>query len=171
LPGSRLIPTRARIDASCDGIVVATYVETFEEETAQASILRNLDARDIEMVIDVPERFISMLPMIEDLVVSFTALDDLEMPAEITEVGAEASVTTGPFPVTLQMAQPGGRVILPGMTGRARGTPRGPDAFLNGIFVPPAAVFTPEGDDQPHVRVVDEVTMTVVERPVSHGAA
>jgi RND family efflux transporter MFP subunit len=161
----------AALTAPYEGIVVATYVQDFEEISAKEPILRILDAARIEMIIDVPERFISILPIIEDIRVTFNALGPEELAAEITEIGAEASVTTGTFPVTLQMKQPAEGRVLPGMTGRARGTPRQADERLSGIHVPAEAIFTPDGSDVPHVWVIDSATMTVEERPVTLGSA
>ncbi|SHK08010.1 RND family efflux transporter, MFP subunit [Shimia gijangensis] len=161
----------ATLTAPYDGIIVATYVENFEEVAGQTPIVRIVDAERIEMVIDVPERFISILPQIEDISVRFSALGDITLAAEITEVGTEASNTTGTFPVTVQMDQPEGAPVLPGMTGRARGIPK-PGAIPSvGIYVPAQAVFMPEGSNAPHVWVVDQGSMTVTERSVTLGGA
>ncbi|MDV7145668.1 efflux RND transporter periplasmic adaptor subunit [Tropicimonas sp. TH_r6] len=171
LDKAKLDLSYATLTAPYDGIVVATYVENFEEVAGQTPIIRIVDADRIEMVIDVPERFISILPQIEDISVSFPALGDVALAAEITEVGTEASITTGTFPVTVQMDQPEGAPVLPGMTGRARGVPK-PGATPDiGLYVPAQAVFTPEGRDAPHVWVVDEDSMTVTERSVTLGGA
>ena len=89
------------------------------------------------------------LPQIEDISVSFPALGDAALAAEITEVGTEASITTSSFPVTVQKDQPEGVPVLPGMTGRALGLPK-PGAIPDSeLFVPAQAVFTPEGSDSP----------------------
>lgn len=171
LDKAKLDLSYATLTAPYDGIVVATYVESFEEISAKVPVLRILDAAYIEMVINIPERFISILPQIEDIRVTFHALGAQELSAEVTEIGAEASATTGTFPITLRMQQPEDGRVLPGMTGRARGTPKGIDARISGIYVPAEAVFSPEGSDAPHVWVIDTATMTVSERPVTLGSA
>lgn len=169
---------RARIDLSYadirapfGGIVVASYVEDFEDVQGQTAILRILDDTQIEMVIDVPERWISVLPQVEDFTATFSALDDLTLTAEVSEVGTEASSTTGTFPVTLLMEQPDGRTVLPGMTGRARGEPREGEEPVSGIFVPAEGIFSPEGGNGTFVWVIDKASMAVSAREVDLGAA
>lgn len=171
LDRAKLDLSYATLTAPYDGIVVGTYVETHEEVTGQVPIIRIVDADKIDMVIDVPERYISVLPQIDDIKVTFTAFSGTELSAEISEVGTEASLTTGTFPVTLQMAQPDDARILPGMTGRASGVPKSGALPGIGVYVPAPAVYIPEGGDVPHVWVVDPESMTVSERQVTLGGA
>lgn len=158
-----------QLPAPFNGVVVARYVEEFEEVAAQRDILRVLDSDDIEMVINVPERIISMVPHVEDIRVTFDAIGDIEIPARISEIGTEASATTRTYPVTLLMSQPNGARILPGMTGRARARPKKGYEQFSDIMVPAAAVFVPEGQDQPHVWIVERESMIVEPRPVKLG--
>ncbi len=171
LENAKLDLSYTEISAPFSGIVTADFVEVFEEVQAKEQILRILDDQRIEMVIDVPERFISVLPEIGDLVVSFPAVGVMEWPASISEIGKEASTTTGTFPVTLVMDQPEDARILPGMTGRVRGQPEDGDAVEGAISVPIGAVFTPEGQTQTQVWVLDADTMTVSARDVELGFA
>lgn len=161
--------TYTQLKAPFEGRVVAKYVEDFEEVRAQEPVLRVLDADHIEMVIDIPERYISLIPHIEDITVSFDALGDVTLPAEISEVGSEASVTTRTFPVTLLMQQPEDARVLPGMAGRARGRPREGYEPFDAIMVPASAIFVPEGDEAPHVWVFSAETESVAARPVTLG--
>ena len=158
-----------QLAAPFDGIVVARYVENFEEIRAQSQVLRVLDGEHIEMVIDVPERYIGLVKHVTDVTASFDAVGDMNIPAQVTEIGTEASATTRTFPVTLRMAQPEGAKVLPGMTGRARG--RVPDNLspFSSIVVPPAAVFVPDGKTEPHVWIVDPQSSTVTARPIEVG--
>ena len=71
------------------------------------------------MVINVSESQIANLHHIEKLEVEFDALPGLRLPATITEVGREASLTTRTFPVTLSMAQPDDQKVMAGMAGTA----------------------------------------------------
>ncbi|MFC3613787.1 efflux RND transporter periplasmic adaptor subunit [Lutimaribacter marinistellae] len=171
LERARLNLSYTEIRAPFDGVVVATYVEEFEDVLSQASIVRILDDSQIEMVIDVPERWISTLPRVDGFKATFSALDGLFLPAVVNEVGTEASATTGTFPVTLLIEQPEDRKILPGMTGRARGEPREGEAPASGIFVPAEGIFTPEGETGTFVWVIDEGAMAVAAREVTLGAA
>jgi len=158
-----------RLTAPFEGIVVAKYVENFEEVQAQQQVLRVLDNENIEMVVDVPERYIGLSRHVIDVNVTFDAVGDMAIPAEITEVGTEASVTTRTFPVTLLMSQPEGVKVLPGMTGRATGRVSEEFAPFSDIVVPPAAVFIPEGQTAAHVWIVDTQSSTVTARKVEVG--
>jgi RND family efflux transporter MFP subunit len=138
-----------------DGIVVATFVENFEDVLAKQQILRVLDDSRIEMVIDIPEQLI------------FDPFPGRDVPAEVKEIGTEASRTTRTYPITLIMDQPQDFKILPGMTGRARGRARAPGAdATEGLEVPVSAVASADGQTG-HVWVIDEATGTVAKRPIT----
>jgi RND family efflux transporter MFP subunit len=146
---------------------VATYVENFEQVLGKQQILRVLDDSRIEMIVDVPEQLISMAPYVEGITCTFDPFPGRDVPAEVKEIGTEASETTRTYPVTLIMDQPQGFKILPGMTGRARGRARAPDADASdGLEVPVSAVASADGRTG-HVWVIDEATGTVARRPVT----
>ncbi|MES0827661.1 efflux RND transporter periplasmic adaptor subunit [Ruegeria sp. SCP11] len=161
--------TYTSLVAPFDGRVVAKYIEDFEEVAAQTPVLRILDAEHIEVVIDIPERYIALIPHVEDITVTFDALGDVVLPAEISEIGSEASATTRTFPVTLIMQQPEGSLVLPGMAGRVRGKPKEGHEPFDAIMVPASAVFVPEGETDPHVWVFDTGSETVSARKVALG--
>jgi RND family efflux transporter MFP subunit len=149
------------------GIIVATYVENFENVRQQQMIARLLDKTRIEFEVNIPETLISLVPYVEDLRVRFDAFPDVEVPAEVKEIGAEASETTRTFPVTLIMDQPKGATILPGMAGRASGVARPPsDEQEQNIVIPVTAVFAPEAESKSFVWVIDESSSTVSRREV-----
>ncbi|MHC4769726.1 MAG: efflux RND transporter periplasmic adaptor subunit, partial [Planctomycetota bacterium] len=155
------------LTAPFDGIVVATYVENFEQVLGKQQILRVLDDSRIEMIVDVPEQLISMAPYVEGITCAFDAFPGRDVPAEIKEIGTEASQTTRTYPITLIMDQPQGFKILPGMTGRARGRAKAPGADASdGLEVPVSAVASVDGRTG-HVWVIDEATGTVARRPVT----
>ncbi|QDG74710.1 efflux RND transporter periplasmic adaptor subunit [Labrenzia sp. PHM005] len=158
------------LGAPFDGMVVAKYVEDFEEIRAQTQVLRVLDSEHIEMVIDIPERYIGLTKYVSDVKVTFDAVGNEEIPAKVTEIGTEASATTRTFPVTLLMDQPENVQVLPGMTGRAKGQVAEEYMPFSNIVVPPAAVFTPEGKTEPHVWIVGSGSNVVTARPVEVGA-
>ncbi len=161
--------TYTSLTAPFDGRVVAKYIEDFEEVAAQSPVLRILDAEHIEVVIDIPERYIALIPHIEDITVTFDALGDVILPAEISEIGSEASATTRTFPVTLIMEQPEDSLVLPGMAGRVSGQPKEGHEPFDAITVPASAVFVPEGETDPHVWVFDATSETVTARKVALG--
>ncbi|MGI9371461.1 MAG: efflux RND transporter periplasmic adaptor subunit [Hyphomicrobiales bacterium] len=160
-----------QLSAPFDGVVVAKYVEDFEEVRAQNQVLRVLDSEHIEMVVDIPERYISLVKFVEDIKVTFDAIQDAQLAATVSEVGNEASATTRTFPVTLRMEQLDGKRVLPGMTGRASGRLKQGYEPFSGVVVPAAAVFVPEGKDQSHIWIVDKASSTVSSRPVELSQA
>ena len=157
-----------KLKAPFSGTVVATYVENFEDVRAKQPIARLVDDSRIEMVVNVPEGLISMVPNVRNVRVTFDAFPDLEVPAEIKEIGTEASEVTRTYPVTLIMDQPESVKILPGMAGRVRGDPPEEMLALQGsITVPVSATFAI--DDDTYVWVIDRDTNTVAKRAVKTG--
>ena len=98
----------------------------------------------------------------------FLCFPDIEIPAEIKEIGTEASATTRTYPVTLIMDQPDGATILPGMAGKASGDGSAGDQGAS-LSVPVAATFTPDDGAGTFVWVVDPSTKQVTRRPVTTG--
>ena len=168
---------RARLDlqytylrAPFTGIVVQTYVENFENVQVKQPVIRLVDASRIEMIVNIPENLISLMPRVHDVVVAFDAFPDLEVLARIKEIGTEASETTRTYPVTLIMEQPAGAKILPGMAGKAYG--KSPIASVEngaGLEIPVSAVLTGAADEKTYVWVIDESTLAVQKRAVTPG--
>ena len=153
--------------APFDGTIVRTFVENFQFVQARQPIVRLLDKRRIEFVVNIPETLMSLVKYVEDIEVEFDAFRDVKIPAEISEIGTEASETTRTFPVTLIMDQPEEGSILPGMAGRAIGQVRAPDdAQQLDIVIPVTAVFSPEMEGKSYVWVIDEAANTVSRREV-----
>ncbi len=158
------------LKAPFDGTIVATYVENFEYVQARQSIARLLDSTQVEFEFNVPETMISLVPQVGNLRVRFDAFPDLEIPAEIKEIGNEASATTRTYPVTLIMDQPEGAEILPGMAGKVMGEARSQATEgAAAILVPMTSVFSPESGDKSFVWVIDGATNTVSRREVKLG--
>lgn len=158
------------LKAPFDGNVVSTFVENFENVQAKQPILRILDDSKIEMVVNIPETLISVAPYVEDILVEFDTFPGIQIPATIKEIGTEASETTRTFPVTLIMNQPEGIRILPGMAGKAQGTPpKDKNIIAFGIEVPITSVFTDEGSGDTFVWVVDETESVVHKRQIETG--
>jgi len=155
------------LEAPLAGRIVATYVEKFEEVRAQEPVVRLLDISRVEMVIEIPETLISLVPLVEEAKVVFDAFSDHELIATIKEVGAEASATTRTFPVTLVMDQPADVAILPGMAGRASAYNVRQQAARPSIAVPVSALIDADaGPDRASVWVVDPATNAVSRREV-----
>lgn len=168
---------RAKLDlqytnlrAPFGGIVVQTYVDNFENVQIKQPVIRLVDASSIEMIVNIPENLISIVPRVKDAVVAFDAFPDLEVPARIKEIGTEASETTRTYPVTLVMEQPADARILPGMAGTAYS--KSPVAVVEsdaGLEIPVSAVLTDAADEKTYVWVIDESTLTVQKRAVMPG--
>ena len=150
------------------GVIVETYVDNFQDVRAKEPVVRLLDSSRIEMVVDIPESLISLVPKARGIQVVFDPFPNVKIPAEIKEIGTEASATTRTFPVTLIMDQPEEVTILPGMAGRASGdgSARGDTASIS---VPVAATFTPDEGGGTFVWVIDPDTKQVKRRPVTTG--
>ena len=156
------------LKAPFDGIITQTYAEAFEDVKPKQPVVRLLDPSKVEMWINIPENMISLLPYVSDIKVRFDALG-LEVPAEVKEVGTEASRTTRTFPVNLIMDQPAEAKILPGMAGSAFGDVNLPDQPEESEYViPVSAVFTGT-DNKSYVWVIDESTMTVKQHEITPG--
>jgi RND family efflux transporter MFP subunit len=152
------------------GVVSAVFAEAFEEVKPQQSIMRIIDPHKVEMIVNVPESLISLVPYAVDIKVTFDAFPELEIPAEISEIGKEPSETTRTYAVKLLLAPPPGVTIIPGMAGRARARP-GPqiaDRF-KGTVVPLSAVFSPDDASGSFVWIVNEASKTVSRRKVELG--
>ncbi|MGI9456051.1 MAG: efflux RND transporter periplasmic adaptor subunit, partial [Aeoliella sp.] len=142
-----------------------------EDVRAKQHILRILDTSSIEMVISVPESAISLVPYVMDATCQFDAFPDRPIPAEVKEIGVEASRNTRTYPVTLLMKQPEDIRILPGMAGRATGRVEMPKASeQQGVDIAESALL--ERDGKRYVWVVqsgDGKTGTTELREVELG--
>lgn len=156
------------LKAPFSGVIVAKYVDNFEDVRAKERVARLLDPSQVEMIVNVPENLISLAPSVLEAEVIFDAFPDKKITATIKEIGTEASETTRTYPVTLLMDQPDGVQILPGMAGKASGKKVVRDAREKAVIVPPAALFSPE-EGKSAVWLIDESSMTVAQRDVQTG--
>ena len=169
--------TRAQLDldytnlhAPFSGIVVKTYVDNFENIRAKQPTIRLVDSSRIEMIVDIPESLISLVPQVKETIAVFDAFPDRVITGTIKEIGTEASDTTRTYPVTLIMDQPEDIKILPGMAGRvSASTPPQDIVAQAGIEIPVSATFTSEEPGSTFVWVIDETSKTVSQRRVRTG--
>jgi RND family efflux transporter MFP subunit len=161
----------SHLRAPFPGTVVNTYVENFETVRSEQPIVRVVDTTRIEFTINIPETLISILSTVRNIRVSFDAFPDIAVPAEIEEIGTEASQSTRTYPVTLLMDQPAGVKILPGMAGKATGEAIVlDDASGPSLVVPVTAIFAPQAAGPSYVWIVDETAQTVARREVGLGS-
>jgi RND family efflux transporter MFP subunit len=169
--------TRAQLDldytnlhAPFSGIVVKTYVDNFENIRAKQPTIRLVDSSRIEMIVDIPESLISLVPQVTETIAVFDAFPDRVITGTIKEIGTEASDTTRTYPVTLIMDQPEDIKILPGMAGRVSASTPPQDLVAQaGIEIPVSATFTSEEPGSTFVWVIDETSKTVSQRRVRTG--
>jgi len=142
------------IYAPFSGVIANLTVENFQSVRAKTVIARLLGVEMIEMVINVSESQMASLPFIETLEVEFDAFPGMRLPAEITEIGSEASLTTRTFPITLSMQQPEDRKVLAGMAGVAYATGRSEPGEAKGYVIPVSALFGEAQDNVSKVWIV-----------------
>lgn len=172
------IKTKALEDATLrapyKAVVVAIFFQNFETVQPKQPALRILNPTRIEMVVDVPEDLISLVHLGAPVVVAFDSAPGIEIPAQISEIGAEAQESTRTFPVTLSMEQPEkGPRILPGMAGRAWraddiNLPSSRTAAQAGLEIPLTALVT-DTSGKSFVWVIDVKTQTALRREVKTG--
>jgi RND family efflux transporter MFP subunit len=152
------------------GVVSTVFAEVFEEIKPQQSVMRIIDPDKIEMVVNVPESLISLVPYAVEVTVTFDAFPGTEIPAEVSEIGKEPSETTRTYPVRLLVGTPAGVTIVPGMAGRARARP-GPEIAerFRGVVIPLPAILSPDDATGSFVWIVNETSKTVSRRKVEVG--
>jgi RND family efflux transporter MFP subunit len=144
------------IHAPFGGVISNLTVENFQSVPAKKVIARLLGMEMIEMVVNVSESQMAQLPFVQTIEVEFDAFPGLRLPAEITEIGSEASLTTRTFPITLSMDQPQDRKILAGMAGVAFVTGRERAEDSAAFIVPVGAVFGTASGNSSKVWVVGD---------------
>ncbi len=167
---AKLNLTYTTLTAPFAGVIVTTYVDNFQDVRAKEPVVRLLDKSKIEMVIDIPENLIGLVPGVTEVVVEFDPFPGRKFAAEIKEIGAEASATTRTYPVTLILDQPDDIIILPGMAGRASGSGQPLPGQENRVTIPIAATFSPKEADGTFVWIFDEASGVVQRRAVTPGA-
>lgn len=160
------------LKAPFEGVVVEKFIEQFEDVQAKEPVIRVLDNSSIEFTIQIPETLMENVDVVSKIGahVVFDTYPDVEIPAQVKEVGKEASKTTRTYPVTLIMEQPKDFKILPGMAGKAKGdkvalTKIAEATGMVGIEIPITASFS-DDEDKTFVWVVDEGTKQVHKREV-----
>lgn len=158
----------SEIYAPFRGVIANLSVENFQSVRAKTPIARLLGVDTVEMEINVSESQIANVHQIDKIEVEFDALPGLRLPATITEIGKEASLTTRTFPITLSMDQPEGQKVMAGMAGTAYATSTLSPEEASGYIIPAGALFGEEAGNVSKVWVVDSAN-TVHSREVEVG--
>ncbi len=134
--------------APFSGLVGRRFVENFEDVQAKEIILSLQNVDTVEVVINVPERFLALAGGREGLEIAatFPAVPTIEFPMWLKEVAAEADPRTQTYAVTFAMLQPDELNALPGMTAEVwiRQSDEAPEVGQQTFLVPAAAVFAAE---------------------------
>ncbi|WP_459556705.1 efflux RND transporter periplasmic adaptor subunit [Lacunimicrobium album] len=158
-----------RLLAPFDGSISTTYVDNYQLVQPRQQIVRLVNTSEFEMRVDIPENLIALVPKVSDPIIILKTSPDVEIPARIAEIGAEASRTTRTYPVKLRFAPQPGVDVRPGLTGTARnrGTPVEGTTVeeISSIVVPVDAVF--EHDSKPSIWIFDPSSKTVKHRFVT----
>ena len=163
----------SELKAPFSGYISELFVENFQAVQAKQKIARLVNIAQIEMIINIPESMISLVPYAENIKIIFDTFPDREIPALVKEVGTEASATTRTYPVTLIIEQPEGIKILPGMAGNvstkmAEDTPQ--RTIQNkGIQLPVSAIYSPADDKKSYVWLINEQSGAVHRQVVTLG--
>jgi multidrug efflux pump subunit AcrA (membrane-fusion protein) len=158
--------TDTKLVAPFSGSISASYVDNFQVVQPKEPIVRLVNTSELEIRVDIPENLIALVPTVQETFVTIQAFPDLKIPAQIAEIGTEASPTTRTYPVKLRFKPPEGKAIRAGMTGIVTG--RGDPAKVisaPGHVVPTAAVFDREGKRM--VWVYDPTSKTVQSREIT----
>jgi len=157
------------LKAPFDGVIVTKYVENFEDVGLKQAIMRIVDDTHIEMIVNIPQDLISLVPRVKTVNVVFDSFSEHTLIATVKEIGKEASAITRTYPVTLIMDQPEDIKILPGMAGKTKGAVIEGVEELNevGLEVPLSALFTLGESRDTYVWIINEQSNTVKRRTVT----
>jgi multidrug efflux pump subunit AcrA (membrane-fusion protein) len=167
LKGARDALGDTYLKAPFDGIVARRFVDNFTEVRAKEQIVSFQDISRVEILVDVPEMTMATVRGGGlETSASFASAPDRSFDLTLKEFATDADPRTQTFQVVLEMPQPEGITILPGMTATVSGQAGGGEGAT--VVVPASAIFANEtGTSQ--VWVVDRESMTVSIREVTTG--
>ena len=157
--------------APFDGVISKRYVENFYKVRAKEPIVNLQDISEIEILVDVPERFIAEIRdsgMVE-LKASFESLPGKQFALKVKEYSTQADPATQTYQVVLVMKRPDGANILPGMTCWVSATVRDVNGKMSSHLVVPAIAVMNAPGNKPCVWVYDEKAGVVHKREVQVG--
>jgi len=169
--------------APFDGVIAKRYLEKGEHIQADQTIASVQDISDIEIVIQVPERFIANKHYLEKANFSVQLNIDHShwLFAKVIEHGIESSTSTNTYDVVVAIKPIAGSFIYPGMTARVKVSYFNPTlSKTKGVQVPSDSVLfdasghafvwvIPVGGGRPEKRIItliDYRSNTII---VSHG--
>lgn len=160
------------LNAPFTGLIARRFVDNFQDVKPKQPILALEDISNVELLIDVPENVMAISREREGsikMVAEFPTEPGKQYPLKVKEFATKADPATQTYQVVLQMPQPEGMNVLPGMTATVSvSLPKQQSAVERSIFIPAIAVMTdPDGNN--YVWVVDSENMTVNKKDVKIG--
>jgi RND family efflux transporter MFP subunit len=164
--------------APFSGRIASRLVDDFANVSAKEAVLVLQDESSLELQVDVAERdwvrgdaSMSREEITERIKprVQIASLPGREFPGYIKELSASADPVTRTYRVTFGFANPEDANISPGMTGSVVVDRASIDGSgTTGISIPLGAIVA-DDDGNPHVWIVDAMTMRVSKRAVEIG--
>jgi RND family efflux transporter MFP subunit len=159
------------IVAPFSGAVADIFVENFQDVQAKEKILSLQNNRDLEIIVQVPEKeIVSKGKNNFDIQVYFEAVPGRNFEATIKEFSTEADPDTQTYEVILGIDSPEDINLLPGMSASVVATKRSAENDKKSLYVPVTAVFNdPGGKKEQYVWLVNEA-YTVSKQQVTVSA-
>src|SRR5579871_1947920 len=157
--------------APYDGVVAQRLVDVGQNIVANNPVIRFQNVSDIDIVVDVPEAYVSSdirSSNIQQSVAELSTAPGRQFPVHVKEVAQIADPKTQIFEVRFAMKAPPGITALPGMTASVTITTRGSRTPGNLLLVPVSAISKQDTGEQ--VVWVLGADQTVHRRPVKMGA-
>jgi multidrug efflux system membrane fusion protein len=156
------------LKAPFDGLVARRYVDNFTEVRAKEPIVSFQDVSRVEVLVDVPEMTMALVRKGGKVAATaeFASAPGRRFDLTMKEYATAADSRTQTYQIVLEMPQPEGISILPGMTATVAGQAAAGENVP--IIVPAAAVFANETGVS-HVWVIDPGSKTVSMRAVTTG--
>jgi RND family efflux transporter MFP subunit len=154
----RLDLDRSSVRAPFAGVVVAERCEIGEWVDRGDPVAELASLHDLEVRVDVPERYFSGLERGVDATVHFEALGDYEVTGKVESIVPSANPQSRTFPLKVRIANPEGRIgagMLAHVVLPSGGSSRG-------LVVPKDAVVI-RGRDRMVYRIKDDDTVEMVE--------
>ena len=163
-----------RLAAPFTGKIARRYVDNFQEVKPKEPILSLQDISDVEILVDVPENVVAIAQAegVDNvkLSVEFPTSPGNQYDLSVKEFATTADPATQTFQAVLEMPQPEGVNILPGMTGTVTISGLTYRSTLENMVLIPAIAVVADPQGNNHVWVVDEEQMTVNKRDVKMGS-
>jgi RND family efflux transporter MFP subunit len=156
--------------APYDGVIAQILVDEGQNITAGVPVVKFQDARDIDIVVDVPEAFMAseIRPgAIQRMFAEVSSAPGWQIPVTIKEATQVADPATQTFQVRFGMRAPASITALPGMTATVTLAYQEPGIDGRRILVPISAISLTEAGEQ--VAWVLKPDQTVSRRPVKMG--